>query len=84
MIKKEQVSYETETKPEKAGVMFNADVVEESSQNILLLTENLTSYMAATILPNQTKTALLTGLRDLVLQLRLGPYAKVRVDAKVH
>ena len=43
LLPKESYEYKTETKPDKLGQFYNADVMEGSGQKILLLRENLTS-----------------------------------------
>ena len=43
ILPKELLEYSTQTKPDKVDQYFNADVLEESTQKILVIRENLTS-----------------------------------------
>ena len=77
---KEALTYSMQTKPSYVGQFFNADVLEESKQRILVLRENLTSYTDATIIPNQTKQALKDSLVSLTSRMKLGNNLSIRVD----
>ena len=57
-IPKETLQYQTETKPEIAGTFFNADVIQNAKQKILVMRENLTSYTDAMLIPSEQKQAL--------------------------
>jgi hypothetical protein len=61
----EILEFKTETKPDRLGKHFNADVMEESSQKILVFCENFTSFTDTLIIKNQTKAA----LRDALIVL---------------
>ena len=81
-LPKETLQYSTDTKPEKLGQYFNADVMEESSQKILVLCENLTSFTDCIIIKNQTKPALHDALIILTSRLKLGDHFSIRVDGQ--
>ena len=49
LILKETLLYSTTTIPKFVGQFYNADVLEESKQRILVLRENLTSYTDAAL-----------------------------------
>ena len=76
------MDFSTETKPEKAGQHFNADVMVESGQFILVVRENLTSFTDCLVIRNQTKPILKEGLIVLTSRLRLGNIVYVRVDGQ--
>ena len=80
LIPKETLLYSTTTIPKFVGQFYNADVLEESKQRILVVRENLTSYTDACIIPNQTKAALKDAISTLVSRLKLGDTCSIRVD----
>ena len=82
LIKQETMSFNTETVPEVVSSRFNADVIEESKQKILVVRENLTSYTTAAIIKDQTAQTLRQNISILLYQLRLGKKALVRVDGQ--
>ena len=82
LLNKELVDYKTETKPEKVATFFNADVIEEARQKILLVKENLTSFAVTCFIKDQTKQTLIPALKNLMSQVKLGPIATVRVDGQ--
>ena len=82
ILPKELFTYTTQTKPERLGQYFNADVVEESKQKILVVRENLTSFTDAILIQNQTKQALKEGLIVILSRLRLADNPIVRVDGQ--
>ena len=82
ILPKEVLKFTTETKPEKLGQFFNADVMEESSQKILVIRENLTSFTDSLIIKNQTKPALREALIVLTSRLKLGNSLSIRVDGQ--
>ena len=82
ILPKEILQFTTETKPAKLGQYFNADVMEESSQKILVIRENLTSFTDTLIIKNQTKPALREALIVLTSRLKLGNTLTVRVDGQ--
>ena len=71
ILPKELFNYKSETIPEKLGKFFNADVMEESNQKILVIRENLTSFTDAMIIKNQTKPVLRESLIILTSKLRM-------------
>ena len=79
-LPKEVMEYNTETKPDTLASYFNADVMEESGQKILLLRENLTSMTATTFIKSQTKHELRDSLLLLALRLRLQKPLTIRTD----
>ena len=81
-IPKETYDYQTETKPDEAGVFFNADVLKESGQNIFILRENLTSYTEAMFVKDETKPTLREAILILTSRLRSTKSITVRVDAQ--
>ena len=80
LLPKETLQYSTDTKPE--GQHFNVDVMEGSSQKILVLLENLTSFTNCIIFMNQTKPALREALVILTSRLKLGDHLSIRVDGQ--
>ena len=82
IIPKETMEFKTETKPDKIGKFFNADVIEESGQKILIIRENLTSFTDSMFIKNQTKLALKDALIVLTSRLKLGNHLSVRVDGQ--
>ena len=82
ILPKEILQFTTETKPEQLGQFFNADVMEESSQKILVIRENLTSFTDSLIIKNQTKPALKDALIVLTSRLKLGNNVSIRVDGQ--
>ena len=80
IIPKETLLYSTTTIPEFVGQFFNADVLEESKQRILVIRENLTSYTDACLIPNQTKAALKGAIITLIARLKLGDFCTIRID----
>ena len=82
ILPKEVLQFSTDTKPEKLGQFFNADVMEESSQKILVIRENLTSFTDCLIIKSQTKHALREAIIVLTSRLKLGDNLSVRVDGQ--
>ena len=81
-IPKETFDYQTETKPEEAGVFFNADVLKESGQKIFVLRENLTSFTETMFVKDETKPILREAIIILTSKLRSNKNITVRVDAQ--
>ena len=81
-LPKESFTYQTETKPEIAGSYFNADVLQEAKQKILVLRDNLTSYTDAMFIKDETKKTLRDALFILTSKLRADRLVTVRVDAQ--
>ena len=81
ILPKEIKTFNTETKPDRVGQFFNADVIEESKQKILVLRENLTSFTATCLIKNQLKDSLREGLILLISRVRLGQTTSIRVDS---
>ena len=79
---KELFDYTTQTKPQRLGQFFNADVMEEAKQKILVVHKNLTSFTDAVILQNQTKQSLKEGLVVILSHLELADKPTVRVDGQ--
>ena len=61
---------------------FDKIMLKESTQKIVVLRENLTSYTNSLIIPNQTKPVLRERLITLLSHLRLGDKIHVRVDGQ--
>ena len=72
----------TETKPDKLGEFFNADVMEESGQLILVIREDLTSFTDSMLIKNQTKPALKDALIVITSRLKLGSHLNIRVNGQ--
>ena len=81
-IPKETLDYQTETKPERAGVFFNADVLQESGMKILVLRENLTSFTETMFVKNEQKPTIREALIILTSKLRADQQITIRVDAQ--
>ena len=82
ILPKETMEYKTETKPLTAGSFFNADVMEEARQKVLVLRDNLTSYTSTTFIKDQTKNTLRDALLILASRTRLNRRpVQCRVDA---
>jgi len=64
-------NYSTQTKPDMIGKYFNADVLEDSGQKILVVRENLTSFTNTMIVQNQTKATLKEALIIVLSRLKL-------------
>ena len=73
-------NYQTETKPERAGVFFNVDVLQESGMKILVLRENLTSFSETMFVKNEQKPTLREALIILTSKLRADQQITIRVD----
>ena len=82
ILPKELFNYSTQTKPDMIGKYFNADVLEESGQKILVVRENLTSFTDTMIIQNQTKATLKEALIIVLSRLKLSNIALVRVDGQ--
>ena len=80
-LPKEIMDYATETKPTSLGSHFNADVMEESKQRILVLRENLTSMTATMFITDQSTPSLRNALILLSLRLRLTKHITIRTDS---
>ena len=80
ILPKEILQFTTGTKPDTLGQFFNADVMEEFSQKIIVIRENLTSFTDSLIIKNQTKPALREALIVLTSRLKLGNNLSIRVD----
>jgi hypothetical protein len=81
-IPKELLDYQTETKPERAGVSFNCDVMKENKQNVLLMRDNLTNFTETYFIKNEQKATLREGIMILALRLRLNKTISIRVDGQ--
>ena len=81
-IPKETYEYQTDTIPERVGVHFNADVLQESKQKLLVIRENLTSYTDAILVTNETKEILKEAMLILLSRLRVDQQVTVRVDSQ--
>ena len=82
VIPKETLQFTTETKPSAAGTFFNADVLVDSSQKILVIRDNLTSFTDAMFLQNEQKPTLRDGLTILCSKLRSNVPVTIRVDSQ--
>ena len=60
ILPKEVLQFTTETIPDKLGQFFNADVMEESNQKILVIRKNLTILTDYLIIKNQADLQALT------------------------
>ena len=60
--------------------MYNADVLEEANQKILIIRKNLTSYTDSMLLRDQTKPILKSALIISLARLKVGQTCSVRVD----
>ena len=81
-IPKETLEFQIETIPESFGSYFNADVIQESGQKILLVRENLTSLTDAMFIQNEQKETLREAIILLTLKLRTKQQISIRVDAQ--
>ena len=82
LLPKETLTFSASTYPDNIGQHYNADVIEESGQKILIMRENLTSYTDTLLVKNQTKLALKDGLIILASRLKLGQTLYNRVDGQ--
>ena len=82
ILRKETMSYSTETKSQTAGQYLNADVMVESGQQILVIRDNLTSYTDTVIIKNQTKPVLKEALLVSTSRFKLGDTTYIRVDGQ--
>ena len=80
MIPKETLTYSTHTKPTIAGSYFNADVLVESSQKILVIRDNLTSFTDAMFISDEQKETLRNALIILSSKLRASEDIVIRTD----
>ena len=80
-LPKETLEFQTETVPKKPGIHFNADVMQEAQQKILLIRENLTSFTDAMLIKNETKESLRDALLLLSIKMRSNEPIIIRVDA---
>ena len=81
-LPKETFDFQIETKPKMMGKYFNADVLQESGQKILVLREHLTSYTEAMFVKNEQKVTLREALVILTTKLRNNRVIIIRVDAQ--
>ena len=82
ILPKELFDYTMQNEPQRLGQFFNADVMEEAKQKILVVHENLTSFTDAVILQNQTKQSLKEGLFVILSRLKLADKPSVHVDGQ--
>ena len=80
ILPKESMTYTTTTKTSKVGEVYNADVMEDANQKILVIRENLTSFTDASLLKDQSKPTLKSALITLLSRMKVGPVCSVRVD----
>ena len=71
-----------ETKASAACVFFNADVLVDSGQKILVIRDNLTSFTDALFVKNEQKPTLRDGLTILSTRLRSNVGVTIRVDSQ--
>ena len=74
------MEYNTETKPDSPGILFNAVVLVGSKQKILVLRCNLTSYSSTMFVKDEQKPTLREALIVLASRIRLNKNILVRVD----
>ena len=67
--------------PENLGSNFAADVIERQHQRILVLKENLSSYVRARLIQNQTADSLRTALLSMLIDIIPDSGTEIRVDA---
>ena len=67
--------------PSGIATNFAADVIERSTQKILVVRENLSQYTRATIIPDQKSGTLRDALASMILDLIPDTGTEVRVDA---
>ena len=67
--------------PESLGSNFAADVIERQHQRILVLKENLSSYVRARLIQNQTADSLRTALLSMLIDIIPDSGTEIRVDA---
>ena len=67
--------------PENLGSNFAADVIERQHQKILVLKENLSSYVRARLIQNQTADSLRTALLSMLIDIIPDSGTEIRVDA---
>ena len=82
IIPKETLQFTTETKPSVAGIFFNADVLVDSGQKILVLRDNLTSFTDAQFIPNEQKPTMRDNLIIVCSKLRSNVPITIRVDSQ--
>ena len=82
IIPKETLQFTTETKPSAAGIFFNADVLVDSGQKVLVLRDNLTSFTDAQFIPNEQKPTLRDNLIVICSKLRSNVPITIRVDSQ--
>ena len=66
--------------PSGLATNFSADVIERSSQKILIVRENLSQFTRGAIIEDQTSTSLRNALLSLIIDLIPESGAEVRVD----
>ena len=79
-IPKETLEFTTTTKPTSLGTFFNADVLVESSQKILVIRDNLTSFTEAMFIQNEQKPTLRNSLVIVSSKLRSTGPISIRTD----
>lgn len=82
ILPKELVSYSTETKESSPGRYFHLDVLEDYSQKIAVMRDNLSSFTVTELIPNQQKDTLRDTIIILSSRVRLGSTITIRVDAQ--
>ena len=81
ILPKEIMEFKTETKPNSPGVYFNADVLVENKQKILVIRCNFSSFTDTTFIKNEEKETLRQELSTILLKLKLSNQVVVRVDS---
>ena len=72
--------FSSETIPKHPGSNFVADVMKHSKQDVLVAVDDATGYVLTTFVKSEQAADLAQGIAKLVLPLRIGPHAIIRVD----
>ena len=66
--------------PTTPGTHMNADVIKRAGQLILVTTDLYTNYVTSTLIPTETKQALIDGLVTTTTPIRLSTNISIRTD----
>ena len=74
------IIHDTNSAPQGFGTNFSVDVLERNSQKVLVVRENLSQFIQAAIIPDQTANTLREEMFRMILPFSAGSGAKVRTD----
>ena len=79
-LPKQIQKFEPKLFPEHPGTHVNIDVIKRASQNILVCTDMFSKFTTATLIPSESRDAMIDALLLLTTPIRHSPQIVVRVD----